>query len=88
MDRIMKWHLPGPGGETELRSQANLAGNVIPFDPAGWQGLGNVSLHSFPPFPRGFPLPPGRSAKLLPCSRATGEDVRRRWKGLQGLALS
>lgn len=33
-----------PGGETELCSQANLAGNVIPFDPTGWQGLGNVSL--------------------------------------------
>lgn len=56
-----------PGRETELCSQANLAGNVIPFDPTGWQGLGNVSLHLFPPFPRGFPLPAGRL-----CNMPTG----------------
>lgn len=43
-----------PSRETELHPQANLRGNMTPFDPTGWQGLGNVSLHSFILFLRRF----------------------------------
>lgn len=42
------------GREKELCSQVNFAGNMTSLDPTGWQGLGNVSLYSFPPFLRKF----------------------------------
>lgn len=59
----MTWHLPGLVGSqnSTLRQIWGRGGaEMTPFDPTGWRGLGNVSLHSFLPF-----LPPVHAAKCL-----------------------